>query len=155
MTLFAGYDTPFAADHGGDDMLSGGIRDDVLKGGGGEDMLDGGRGSDMLVGGDGPDAFHFSTKLGKGKPDKIKDFAPGEDTIVLHRSVFKALDKGALDEHTFLRGKKALDGDDHVIYDHRKALISYDKNGDDPGGVVKIAKLSKNVDLGAGDFLVV
>ena len=152
---FKGYDTPFAADHGGADKLSGGIRDDVLKGGGGDDVLDGGKGRDRLVGGDGADAFVFSTKLGKGRPDRIEDFVPGEDTIVLHRSAFKALDKGQLDEHTFLRGKKALEEDHHVIYDHRKGLISYDKNGDDRGGVVKIAKLSKKVELDAGDFLVV
>ena len=92
LTLFKGYDTPFEADHGGDDTLYGGIRDDVLKGKGGDDVLDGGRGSDRLAGGRGADEFRFSAKLVAGEVDTIRDFAPGKDTIVLSGAVFAALD---------------------------------------------------------------
>ncbi len=171
MSTFAGYKTPQSADtsdgitvtggvkndilrgFGGDDVLAGGAGDDSLKGSGGDDVLDGGKGHDQLVGGHGADAFHFSTKL-KGKPDKIKDFKPGEDTIVLHAKVFKKLGKGALDDDVFVVGKKARDGDHHVVYDRKTGLLTYDKNGDDRGGVSKIAKLSKKLDLDADDFLV-
>lgn len=173
MNKFAHYKTPHAADysdgitvtggvkddvlrgHGGDDVLKGGGGKDSLKGAGGDDLLDGGKGRDQLVGGAGADAFHFSTKLAKGKPDHIKDFKPGEDTIVLHRSVFRKLDKGALDDDAFVRGKKARDDDHHVVYDKKSGTIYYDKNGDDRGGVSKIATLSKKLKLTADDFLVV
>ena len=91
LTLFRGYATPFVADHGGDDTLTGGYRDDVLKGRGGDDVLDGGRGSDRLAGGRGADEFQFSAKLVAGEVDTIRDFAPGKDTIVLSGAVFAAL----------------------------------------------------------------
>ena len=173
MTKFAHYKAPYAADtskginvtggakddilrgYGGNDVLKGGAGKDSLKGSGGDDSLDGGKGRDQLVGGKGADEFHFSTKLGKGKPDHIKDFKPGEDTIVLHKSVFKKLGRGDLDKDAFVRGKKARDDDHHVIYDKKSGTLYYDKNGDSKGGVSKIATLSKKLKLSADDFFVV
>lgn len=154
-TLFKGYDTPFEANHGGDDILTGGIRDDLLKGGGGDDALDGGRGADVLAGGRGADEFRFTAKLAAGEVDTIRDFAPGTDTIALAARVFEALDRGPLDPDAFVRGKAASDGDDHVLYDRKSGVLRYDANGDDAGGVVKVAVLPKKLAVDADDFLVV
>jgi Ca2+-binding RTX toxin-like protein len=154
-TLFRGYDTPFEADHGGDDTLTGGIRDDVLKGGGGDDVLDGDRGSDRLVGGRGSDEFRFTAKLVAGEVDTIRDFAPGKDVIVLDSRVFEALDKGALEPDAFAAGKAARDGDDHLLYHGKSGTLRYDANGDDPGGVFTIAVLKKKLNLDADDILVI
>lgn len=173
MSKFAYYKTPYSANtsggihvtggakddilrgSGGNDVLEGGGGNDSIKGGGGKDILDGGKGRDQLVGGPGADEFHFSTKLGKGKPDHIKDFKPREDTIVLHKSVFKKLGKGDLDKDEFVRGTKARDDDHHIIYDRKSGTLFYDKNGDKSGGVSKITTLSKKLKLSADDFFVV
>ncbi len=173
LTEFAHYKTPYSNDrsaginvtggvkddilrgYSGNDVLKGGDGDDSIKGDSGNDVIDGGRGRDQLVGGKGADQFHFSTKLGKGKPDHIKDFKPGEDTIVLHKAIFKKLGKGELDKGEFVRGKKARDSDDHVIYDRKSGTLYYDKNGDDRGGVSKIATVTKKLKLSADDFFVV
>jgi len=155
LTLFRGYDTPFVADHGGDDTLSGGYRDDVLKGKGGDDVVDGGRGSDRLAGGRGADEFRFGAKIVVGEVDTIRDFTPGKDTIVLSGAVFTALDPGRLDPSAFALRKTAQDGDDHLLYHRKSGTLRYDANGDDPGGAVTIAILPKKLDLGADDFLVV
>lgn len=170
--LFRGYDTPFSYSLGGADTLSGGVRndvlrgrggddhlsggagDDTLKGGAGNDVLDGGRGADLLVGGRGADTFRFASAPGAGEVDTIGDFTPGRDTIVLAARVFKALERGALDPDAFVRGKVARDGDDHVLYHRKAGVLRYDANGDEPGGVVKVAVLPKKLALDGGDFLV-
>ena len=172
LTRFKGYDTPFAFDHGADDVLTGGVRDDVLrgkggdddlsagagddvlKGGGGSDVLDGGAGSDLLAGGRGADAFRFSAGLARAGIDTILDFTPGKDTIVLSPAVFTALGKGPLDGDVFVLGKRARDDDDHVLYHRKSGLLRYDANGDEAGGVTTIARLPKKLDLDADDFLV-
>ncbi len=64
----------------GDDRLDGGAHRDVLRGGSGEDTLDGGAGPDVLSGGAGADTFVFAS--GRA-PDRVRDFAPDEDMILL------------------------------------------------------------------------
>ena len=84
---------------GGNDALRGGAGDDNLKGGRGDDTLAGGVGEDMLSGGPGADRFVFNEKFDANKNvDSILDFRPGEDAIILSRSVFGALARGPLPE---------------------------------------------------------
>jgi len=66
---------------GGNDTLDGGAGSDRLRGGDGDDLLIGGEGRDKMTGGTGADVFLFNAPLSK-KPDKITDFAPGEDKIL-------------------------------------------------------------------------
>lgn len=82
----------------GDDRLSGGGRADTLAGGEGRDTLSGGAGSDLLDGGDGSDLLNGGagndlvvTGAGAdrvvfgpgGGQDRVTDFTPGEDRLVL------------------------------------------------------------------------
>lgn len=85
----AGFDT---LDGGaGRDRLDGGNGNDVLAGGMGQDRLIGGRGADRLTGGLGADQFVFNKTSGR---DRITDFKPGEDQLLLDVSEtkFKQLD---------------------------------------------------------------
>lgn len=79
--------------HGGDDLLygnsgrdrlEGGTGNDTLSGGSGADILSGGAGDDLLIGGGGADVFVFSPHSGH---DRIADFAPGTDRIVIQGDV--------------------------------------------------------------------
>lgn len=67
---------------GGDgiDFLWGGSGKDTLQGGNGNDYLNGGAGNDTLFGDAGADTFYFERGSGH---DIVKDFAKGEDQIVL------------------------------------------------------------------------
>ncbi len=70
---------------GGDDVLVGRGGTDTLDGGDGADRLTGGRGRDVLIGGSGADRFVFAegdSRRGVSR-DVIKDFARGEDRILL------------------------------------------------------------------------
>ena len=67
----------------GDDELFGGNGNDTVSGGRGDDTVTGGRGNDILRGGEGHDDFVFDpSRAGEGI-DKVRDFALGEDKIVL------------------------------------------------------------------------
>ena len=166
-----GKDKLFGGD--GADILEGGRGSDVLFGGSGDDMLDGGRGKDRLYGGDGDDILIGSAgkdvleggagadvfvflDSGKGHADRIVDFTVGEDMIHLDNDHFRKLGPdGALSAEAFQIGRRADDADDRVIYDPKSGMLRYDANGDKAGGVKKIAKLAKGLDLDHGDFLVI
>jgi Ca2+-binding RTX toxin-like protein len=66
---------------GGNDRLFGEAGRDTLKGGAGNDTLDGGAGPDVLIGGAGADQFVLRAR---GR-DSVRDFAIGEDTILVAR----------------------------------------------------------------------
>lgn len=146
MTLFAGYDTPFTADHSGAESIAGGPKDDVLrgrggndtlegrggddrlKGGNGADLIDGGAGDDSLAGGKGRDVFRFADKPDSGAADVVTDFRSGRDGIELDGDVFAALPGGLLDAAMFRSGQ-AKDGDDYILYDRASGALSYDADG--------------------------
>ena len=147
----AGHDELFGDD--GDDQLAGGIGDDWLRGG---------AGSNKLAGGQGFDAFVFDTKLGKGKgadPDtvftfsKIKDFANGEDRILLDSLIFKALEQGPLSPDAFAIGKKAKSADIHILF--KNGEIRYDKDGEGGKAAILFAKVDPSLAIDADDFLMI
>jgi|GEM_PF-2205218 len=65
----------------GDNVLSGRGGNDVLNGKNGADLLVGGSDNDLLIGGLGNDKFFFN--LPSEALDKIQDFIPGEDKIII------------------------------------------------------------------------
>jgi Ca2+-binding RTX toxin-like protein len=151
------------AGNGGDDRLTGSDSNDVLQGGAahdrlnsgkGNDQIDGGLGNDVLVGGKNSDSFLFSAALDRrSNVDKVKDFKPGADTIVLSHAVFAELDPGGLKGKHFVLGKKAEDGNDHIIYDDGR--LSYDADGKGGAKAVLFAKLKGAPEIETADFLVV
>lgn len=147
----------------GSDILKGFKGNDVLYGGTGNDKLYGGTGNDKLYGGDGQDVFVFDTKPSKKKNfDAINDFKPVDDVIWLDNTVFKKLGKkGTAEEPAQLKksyftiGDKAKDKNDHLIYNKKNGVLSYDADGSGKGSAVEIVKLSKNLKLTFHDFFVI
>lgn len=135
------------------ERIAGSNRDDVIKGTDGADNLNGLRGNDVLLGRGGKDVFEFTTGLGKGNADTIRNFE-GKDVIALDKGVFSQLREGSggVVADMFVVGKNARDGDDHLIYDRGSGKLFYDRDGD--GGAAKqlIATLDPDVSLGRGDF---
>ncbi|MER8744205.1 M10 family metallopeptidase C-terminal domain-containing protein [Mesorhizobium sp. M0478] len=131
---------------------------DTLNGGGGSDLLDGGLAADTLTGGAGDDYFRFSTELGNGNIDWIKDFKVADDTILLDNLIFASVGgDGALALGSFYKSAAgaAHDADDRIIYDTDSGILSYDADGSGQGAAVQFAHLNTNLDLSAADFIVI
>lgn len=154
----------------GSDYLSGGAGNDAIEGGQGDDLLDGGYSNDTLTGGAGNDAFVFGvgfpqTAAGKGSSwgvlnsswDTIRDFVHGEDMIVLSRTAFAALNKGATpSEAAFLLGASATSKDNRIVYDQSSGNLWYDADGIGKSfAKVLIANLENKAALDVSDFLLV
>jgi Ca2+-binding RTX toxin-like protein len=152
------------------DFLNGDRDIDTLSGGGGNDTLNGGDGSvtDILTGGSGSDRFLFDMghPLTSGDDfDRITDFTPGIDKIVLSKSTFTALASqagGGLLSSDFEVVDSVFDiqfSNAKIVY-HRGTLV-YNQNGSLPGlltvggtgGV--IAGLDGNPNISLSDFIVV
>ncbi|MGJ5238900.1 S8 family serine peptidase [Bradyrhizobium oligotrophicum] len=160
-----------------DDHLEGDRCANVIDGGAGNDVIDGGRGNDTLTGGEGTDAFVFSSPLSSGcrwttwgpgrdewhhhgaeNRDTITDFSVADDTIWLDHEIFAALrghEGQALSASEFRAGSRALDSDDHIIYNADTGVLIYDANGNKAGGAIEIAILSKGLAMTNEDFLIV
>lgn len=138
---------------GGDDQIGGHGGKDLIDGGIGDDHLHGGGKRDTLTGGDGEDWFVFK-EYGKRDGDIITDFSHADDTIYLDHHVFRALHKGQLDTSEFWDGKKAHDGDDHLIYNHKTGNLYYDDDGKGGHKQQFIAKLENHETIDASDLFV-
>lgn len=138
----------------GDDILRGGARHDRIHGDAGDDKLYGDGGNDRLHGGPGADAFVFNTAPDRGRNvDRIVDFAPDTDHLVLKRTVFPAIG-ASLSAQEFHVGPGAADPSHHVIYNPETGTLSYDPNGDADGGRTRVAELNPGLALDSGDFMV-
>ena len=142
-------------------IIKGAGGNDTVTGLGGRDIVYGGAGKDILSGGADKDVFVFDTKANKKTNlDKITDFSVKDDTIWLDNAVFKALGKGSeekpgkLNKAFFKVSNKALDANDHLIYDPRTGVLSYDRDGTGGGAEVEIAIVKKHLKMTLADFLV-
>lgn len=139
----------------GNDVAIGGAGREKFYGGSGRDVLKGGKGNDFLSGGLGMDRFVFDTAPNaKTNVDTIADFKVKEDKIYLAGSIFtKPAKTGTLASHFFRVGEKALDSNDHFIYNPETGELSYDKNGSEKGGAVVFAHLAKHLALSASNLV--
>ncbi len=140
----------------GDDTLLGGLGNDNLQGGEGNDVLKGGVGRDWLVGGAGADQFVLDSLGAAPAPDTFRDFAHGEDSIVIDRAAFTAFASdapGTLAAGSFVVGTKALTLDQHLIYNPANGYLFYDADGSGAGARIHIATLAGDAILTASDFL--
>jgi Ca2+-binding RTX toxin-like protein len=131
---------------------------DKLYGGSGNDLLDGGLGADILTGDAGDDSFRFSTELGDGNVDRIKDFNAADDLILLDNRIFTAVGgDGALAIGAFVMsaGGVSQDADDRIIYDTDGGALYYDADGSGEIAAIRFAQLSASLDLSADDFIIV
>jgi Ca2+-binding RTX toxin-like protein len=145
------------------ETIKGTTRADRLTGGTGQDVLFGGLGKDTLTGDAGSDIFVFDTKPNKKTNlDKITDFNVKDDTIWLDNKAFAKLGKkgteaapAQLKKDFFVKGSKAKDKNDYVIYDSKKGVLFYDADGSGKGKQVEIATLSKKLAMTYKDFFVI
>ena len=139
------------------DVLIGNGNANRLTGGGGDDYLDGGWGKDALFGGAGVDAFVFSTELtGPYNVDRIMDFTPGTDGILLDHSIFAAAGAlGALAQEAFRVGSAAADSSDRIIYNSATGALYYDPDGTGSAAQVRFATLTPGMALTAGSFIII
>ena len=131
---------------------------DTLSGGGGSDLLDGGLAADTLTGGAGEDSFRFSTALGNGNVDWIKDFKVADDSILLDNLIFANVGgDGALALGAFYKSAAGVahDADDRIIYDTDSGALSYDADGSGQAAAIQFARLSTNLNLSAADFIII
>ena len=109
-----------------------------------------------LTGGAGRDFFTFDSRLSAVNRDFITDFNRAADTIRLDNLLMTKLGaKGALNRDFFQAGAAADDADDYVLYHQARGTLSYDSNGDRPGGVSQLATLLNKPVLTAADFVVI
>ncbi|MFN7053178.1 MAG: calcium-binding protein, partial [Gemmobacter sp.] len=127
---------------GGNDRLIGRGGADRLRGEAGEDVLSGGLGADILTGGAGRDTFIFDAAPGKANVDRITDYNAAADTIVLDRTVFRALVAGDLSAGAFVSGTAALQADDRIIHNKTTGALFYDADGSGAGKAVQFAQLT-------------
>jgi len=140
--------------------LKGDAQNNVLTGNAGANKINGGLGNDVLTGGAGKDTFVFDTPLKKANVDKIVDFSVKDDTVYLDNKYMAKLGKGTEAKPGKLNKKffafdKAKDGNDHLVYNKKTGVLSYDKDGSGEGKAVEILKLSKNLKLTSNDFMIV
>lgn len=139
------------------DIMKGQDGDDRLHGLKGNDELYGGLGNDVLIGGPGKDSFVFDTQPQKeANVDKIVDFAPEEDRIVLSSAIFsEAGPAGRLSESAFAIGSSAKDAASRLIFDYRYSFaLYYDPDGTGARPQIKIATVN-DVSMNASHFLIV
>lgn len=134
--------------------LTGNGGDNRLSGGGGADILAGRAGHDVLVGGPGADRFQFDVGPGAADADRIEDFRPGADRILLDGTVYARIG-AALTADEFVRGAAARDADDRIVYNPATGSLLYDRDGNRPGAAALIATLDRNLGLDHHDFLMV
>jgi Ca2+-binding RTX toxin-like protein len=156
-TLGAEADRLLAIDAAGTSYLAliGTGLSNELTGNDGGNMINGGFGADILMGRGGGDAFFFTTALGGGNVDQIRDFQVGLDKMALDDAVFAGLPAGALAAGAFRTGTAAGDADDRIIYDPATGALFYDADGNGAGAAVQFATVSSGLVLSASDFIVV
>ncbi|MFM2058414.1 MAG: hypothetical protein RLY71_2799, partial [Pseudomonadota bacterium] len=142
-----------------DNVLIGNRGDNALDGGAGDDQLVGGAGDDTLTGGLGADVFVFDAALNaRSNLDELRDFRHGTDHLALDTGVFTALaGLGALQAGMLRTGAgatRALDADDHLIYDTSSGHLYYDADGVGGAAAVQFAQLRGHASLTAEDFLI-
>ena len=141
------------------DRLTGTNASNSLKGLGDGDTLIGRGGNDTLTGGPGTDALVFNSALNAStNVDRIIGFNGVDDVIRLDKTVFAALDLGALDSAAFSSGTDATANDptDRIIYDSSTGHLYYDANGS-AGGIaaIRFATLVNHPAAAADDFFVI
>jgi Ca2+-binding RTX toxin-like protein len=147
--------------------LSGMTGNDGLQGNAGNDRLLGGMGLDILSGGTGRDVFVFDTALARTSAankatnyDRITDYVVRDDSIQLDNAVFRKLGKGTEARPGKLAAKffaldSAKDKDDHVIYNRKTGVLSYDVDGSGGARAVEFAKLAPKLKMTAAEFFVI
>ncbi len=150
---------------------NGGI--DTIKGGAGADKIYGGLGNDTLWGQTGKDGFYFDTAPnGTSNRDRIEDFIPVDDSILLKKSIFSPTGEVvtvvapttstpaqiANSEfqtiNGFTPGAAGQNATASIIYDPNSGKIFYDKDASGAAAAVHFATVDPGTALSPADFLI-
>jgi Ca2+-binding RTX toxin-like protein len=128
-----------------------------ITGNAGNNLIDGKAGADTLWGGSGSDTFAFTTTLGGGNVDTIRDYNASADTIRLDHNVFVGLALGSLSKSALRIGDPArADPSDRIIYDPGSHALYFDPDGSGPAAATQFAiLLGSNLKLTNADFVIV
>ena len=111
--------------------------------------------SDQITGGSGKDYFVFDTRPIRNSIDRIVDFRPVDDTIMLDNQVFTRIGRdGWLASGVFTTGSGARDSSDRIIYHKQSGALLYDADGVGGVAAVKFAQLKAGLTLTKADFFV-
>lgn len=144
----------------GGDYLLGGNSNDVLIGGSGDDRLWGNVGSDRLRGDAGRDRFLFDMgrafELTPMGIDRIVDFRPGQDKIVLDRTTFTAFRNTPVSFASVRDLRAAATSQALITYIRSEGLLLYNANGRQGGFGAggRFALLLNQAALTANDFAI-
>jgi serralysin len=139
----------------------GGSAADVLIGNRAANLLCGGPGRDLMTGGVGTDRFLFKDKPTAANRDRITDFQPANDRILLDDDIFQRFSGNAAGiplAATHLRiGSAPGDADDFLVYNPTNDLLAYAPNGNLSAMLQPIATipLAPSQTLTAESFLIV
>jgi Ca2+-binding RTX toxin-like protein len=150
----------------GDSLFDGrgGTSGAILAGDGDNRIIDGngtvvvhvGTGDNTITGGPGTDRFIFESAL-TGQVDRITNFTPGVDKIVLSQTDFAGIGPvgHALAAADFRFGAHPTTASQHILYDPATGFLYYDPDGNGPQARMHFATLSSHLPVGHADFLVV
>jgi serralysin len=103
----------------------------------------------------GSHAFVISALLGDANaPPHLTDFNPATDTVLLSHQAFAELAQGLLPPDAFFAGPAAHDATDRIIYNSATGALSYDGDGNGPGGAMVLALAQPGLAVHAGNFVV-
>lgn len=149
----------------GNDRLWGVEGNDFLLGGSGNDILTGGAGNDRMTGGTGSDRFQFNAgtrfSLRRNGSDRITDFTPSLDKILLDKNTFRSLASSlgngfsvASEFAIVNRPAAAAAQSAKIVYVNTIGALIYNQNGSASGfgSGGRFAVLNGNPVLTANDF---
>lgn len=127
--------------------IRGASGDDLLDGRDGDDIIIGGSGSDLLIGGQGADQFvYLGDETGL---DRLIDFQPGTDKIILSASGFTRTAQLAF---ISAAAPVATSPNATFLYDPVTGILRYDADGSGAGAPVALAQLNPGLNLSLADF---
>ncbi len=112
-------------------ILSGNAGNDSITGLAGNDIISGGVGKDVLSGGDGKDSFVFDTQAvfnAADGHDRLLDFAPRQDRMILDRTTFTAVRK-KVSFATVTSLAEAESSTASITYVRSQGRLFYNENG--------------------------
>jgi Ca2+-binding RTX toxin-like protein len=134
----------------GDTTATGNAANNRITGNQGDNILDGGLGTDSLTGGAGSDVFMVGPNGGGAPADQFLDFTPGTDLIVIDLAALGVdvvalglASSGTVSVDSFVKGPgvRALDPNDHFLFDTAQGLLKFDVDGNGAGAAIELAKL--------------
>lgn len=135
--------------------LAGNSYAQIIVGNAGSNVIDGKGGNDVITTGTGADKVAFTSPFASSNIDRITDFSPKADTILLDDAVFAGLTLGNLASGAFALGSVATQADDRVLYDPKTGWLYFDVDGSGGASAVHFATLVTNLSMTSSDFVVI